>query len=145
MGYLGHSCGKPQMDMFLGPLVEDLAQLHVYRRGIEITMESTALTTKIMMIVTTIYLQARAYVIQMTQHNGEYGCLFCLEAGEVVKSGKGNYRSYPYREVNPEPRTINNIQADACKATTSEKRIYGINFVSVLSCLSYFDMTKNGN
>jgi hypothetical protein len=74
-----------------------------------------------MMIVTTIYLQARAYVMQMTQHNGEYGCLFCLEAGEVVKSGKGNYRSYPYREVNPEPRTINNIQADACKATTSEK------------------------
>jgi hypothetical protein len=61
MGYLGQSCGKPQMDMFLGPLVEDLAQLHVYRRGIEITMESTTLTTKIMMIVTTIYLQARSF------------------------------------------------------------------------------------
>ena len=74
-----------------------------------------------MMIVATMDLAARAYVLQMTQHNGEYGSQFSLEAGEVVKSGKGNYRSYPYREVNSEPRTINNIQADARKATASEK------------------------
>ena len=65
-----------------------------------------------MMIVATMDLQARAYVLQMTQHNGEYGCLFCLEADEVVKSGKANCRSYPYREVKPEPITIINIQAD---------------------------------
>jgi hypothetical protein len=27
-------------------------------------------------------LAARAYVLQMTQHNGEYGSQFSLEAGE---------------------------------------------------------------
>ena len=112
-------CGKPQMNMFLRPLVEDL--VHLYQRGVEIIIESTVFTTKAMMIVATMDLQARAYILQMTQHNGEYGCLFCLEAGEVVRSGKGNCRSYPYREVDPEPRTINNIQADARKATASEK------------------------
>ena len=134
-------CGKPQMNMFLRPLVEDL--VHLYQRGVEINIESNVFTTKAMMIVATMDLQARAYVLQMTQHNGEYGCLFCLEAGEVVRSGKGNCRSYPYREVDPEPRTINNIQADACEATASGKRVHGMNYVSVLSCLPYFDMTKN--
>jgi hypothetical protein len=62
---------------------------------LQLTFESTALTTKAMMIVATMDLAARAYVLQMTQHNGEYGSQFSLEAGEVVKSGKGNYRSYP--------------------------------------------------
>lgn len=120
------------MNMFLRSLVEDLVQL--YQRGFESNIESTALTTKAIMIAATMDLQARAYVLQMTQHKGEYGCLFCLEAGEVVKSGKGNCRSYLYREVKPEPWIINNIQADACEATASGKTVHGINSVSAFSC-----------
>ena len=49
-------CGKPQMNMFLKPLVEDL--VHLYQRGVDINIESTVFTTKAMMIVATMDLQA---------------------------------------------------------------------------------------
>ncbi|VDI25225.1 Hypothetical predicted protein [Mytilus galloprovincialis] len=134
-------CGKPQMNMFLRPLVEDLSQL--FQRGIEVNIQQTEIRTRAMMIVATMDLQARAYVLQMTQHNGEHGCLYCLEPGKVVKSGKGNCRSYPYRDVDPEPRTKENIKSDAQEAIASGKRVHGINSESVLSCLPYFDVTTN--
>ena len=78
-------CGKPQMNMFLRPLVEDL--IHLYRTGMELCIDNILAVCRVMLIVATMDLQARAYVLQMTQHNGEYGCLYCLEPGVVVKSG----------------------------------------------------------
>ncbi|VDI09445.1 Hypothetical predicted protein [Mytilus galloprovincialis] len=134
-------CGKPQMNMFLRPLVEDLSQL--FQRGIVVNIQQTEIRTRAMMIVATMDLQARAYVLQMTQHNGKHGCLYCLEPGKVVKSGKANCRSYPYRDVDPEPRTKENIKSDAQEAIASGKRVHGINSESVLSCLPYFDVTTN--
>ena len=131
-------CGKPKMNMFLRPLVEDLVFL--YRDGIVHNREQIA--TKAMLVVATMDLQARAYVLQMTQHNGEYGCLYCLEPGKVVKSGKGNCRTYPYND-DQEPRSKMTLQADAREAITSGKRVHGVTSESVLSCLPYFDPTKN--
>jgi len=70
-------CGKPQMIMVLRPRVEDLVQL--YQTGVNINIESITLTTKAM-IVATKDLQARADVLQMTQHSGEYGCPVLLSS-----------------------------------------------------------------
>lgn len=71
-------CGKPQMIMVLRPRVEDLVQL--YQTGVNINIESITLTTIAMMIVATKDLQARAHVLQMTQHSGECGCPVLLSS-----------------------------------------------------------------
>ena len=66
--------------MVLRPRVEDLVQLYQTGVNININIESITLTTKAMMIVVTKDLQARAYVLQMTQHSGECGCPVLLSS-----------------------------------------------------------------
>ena len=46
----------------------------------------------------------------MTQHNGECGCVFCEQPGEVVKKGKGNCRVYLYNETQAPKRTNESIE-----------------------------------
>lgn len=42
-------------------------------------------------------LQGKAYLLNMTQHNGESGCVTCEETGFVAAQGKGHTSCYPYR------------------------------------------------
>ena len=70
--------GKPKMKMFLTPQVNDL--LDLYQNGISLICPETQLQviTKAMLIKAPMDLQARAYVVMMTHHNGENACLYCM-------------------------------------------------------------------
>lgn len=86
--------GKPKMCMFLQQLVLDL--IHLYNVGFTFTVNGHSINSKAMLIVATMDLQARSYVLNMTQHNGVNGCLYCKEPGVVVPCGKGTCRSYTF-------------------------------------------------
>jgi len=81
-------------------------------------------------------LQGKAYLLNMTQHNGENGCLTCEEPGCVVKQGKGHTRCYPYRppsEAAPK-RTNNSFLTNAAQAHQSKKRV-SIYIVHCIFCI----------
>ena len=72
--------GKPMMTAFLKELIKDLSIL--YTEGLTFSVGNTEITSRVMLIVATMDLQARAAVLKMTQHNGEFACVYCLEKGK---------------------------------------------------------------
>lgn len=84
--------GKPNMTMFLTPLVQDLNSL--YSNGMKLNISGHKLLIKAKLVLVTMDLQARAWVLHMTQHNGRSPCNFCVRPGEVVASGKGHTRAF---------------------------------------------------
>ena len=134
-------CGKPHMTTFLKPLVEDLQRLH--SAGIEIETDSKTFNCRAMLIVATMDLQARSAVLNMTRHNGEYSCVYCMDQGKVVSSGKGHCRVFPY-EGNPLVlRTSEAIQRDGKQAQQSRKKVNGFIGESVFNYLPYFSLNNN--
>ena len=69
--------GKPMMTVFLKELIKDLSIL--YTEGFTFSVGNTEITSRVMLIVATMDLQARAAVLKMTQHNGEFACVYCHE------------------------------------------------------------------
>lgn len=132
--------GKPKMCMLLRHLVLDL--LILYNYGVTFTVEGQTITSKAMLVVATMDLQARSYVLNMTQHNGVNGCLYCKEPGVVVSSGKGTCRSYPYNKT-PVMRSESDARNSAKAARISGQRVEGFFGENVLMYLPYFCMTTN--
>ena len=89
-------------------------------KGVQIVLavEQSPITVKAAVILGSTDLQGKSYLLCMTQHNGESGCLTCEEPGIVVKQGKGHARCYPYRipeETSPK-RTTNSFLTNAVAA-----------------------------
>ena len=133
--------GKPKMNMFLRPLVTDSVDL--YENGISFSFDPTdsEVTIKAMLIIATMDLQARPYVLLITMHNGEYGCLFCMEKGKTVTSGKG--RAYLSQAQCAAARSDEELRKSSITARMSGKKSDGMLGQSVLWFLPYFSLTKN--
>lgn len=56
-----------------------------------------SICVKAAVIIGSTDLQGKAYLLDMTHHNGTNGCLTCEEPGLVVSQGKGHTRCYPYK------------------------------------------------
>jgi hypothetical protein len=132
--------GKPKMNMFLRPLVTDLLQL--YTDGVTIKTDIQSEVVKVMLLTATMDLPARAEVLHMTHHNGQYGCLYCLEPGHRVPSGDGNCQSYTYH-AEPVLRSHESVQFLARKSRDTGKRETGFTGESVLLYLPYFQPTRD--
>lgn len=91
--------GKPAMTVFLSELLKDLNDLYV--NGFSFKPEKTEVLCKAMLAVATMDLQARSAVLKMTQHNGQYACVYCIQKGEHVPSGKGFCKAFPYLKDTP--------------------------------------------
>ena len=133
--------GKPHMTTFLKPLIEDLQKL--YSTGIEIEIDCNTFTCKAMLVVATMDLQARSAVLNMTQHNGEYSCVYCMDQGQVVKSGKGHCRVFPYKDNHSTLRTSDEIKRDGKQAQQSRKKVNGFFGESVFNYLPNFSLNNN--
>ncbi|XP_052212666.1 uncharacterized protein LOC127831685 [Dreissena polymorpha] len=133
--------GKPNMTLFLKPLVSELN--HLYSNGFQMNVGTEEINCKAQLIVGTMDLQARAAVLHMTQHNGEYACVYCMHPGKVVKSGKGHCRSFPYTKEPLLYRTAERIQADGKKAQKDRKKVNGFTGESVLNYLPNFSLDNN--
>ena len=94
-------------------------------KGKDISTPAGVVCVKAAAILSSNDLQARAYLINQTQHNGEGGCSTCEETGMVVKQGKGNTRCYPYREEHERPILHSTYTILACghEAHISGRRV----------------------
>jgi len=64
--------------------------------GIDVLGSAGSVQVKAAVILSSDDLQAKAYLLNQTQHNGEAGCSTREETGCVVKQGKGSTRCYPF-------------------------------------------------
>ena len=90
----------------------------------------------------TLDLQAKAQVVDMSPHNGEFGCLTCEEPGEVTPQGKGYARVYPSRVNKPPTRTTEGVLENGLAALERGKPIKGIKGVSASHGMNWFDVVN---
>lgn len=93
--------------------------------GVDVSLSTGSISVKAAAILSSNDLQAKAYLMNQTQHNGESGCSTCEETGMVVKQGKGTTRCYPYREghAKPKKRTSETVMAYGLEAHMSGKKV----------------------
>lgn len=72
--------------MFLKPLVLDLHNL--YQIGLTFLVDGRTVSLRAMLILATMDLQARAYVLNMTQHNGLMDAYTVKNQGLLWQAGK---------------------------------------------------------
>lgn len=97
-----HDKRKPIMDMFLKPFSDELIDL--YNIGIECKPygSNDIINIKVHAILCSVDTVARPTIQNLIQFNGEFGCPYCLQKGEIL-DGPGNARVYC--KCNSENRT----------------------------------------
>ncbi len=133
--------GKPNMTIFLRYFVQDLQR--IYHEGVLLNLHGKNLLCKAKLVLATMDLQARASVFCMTQHNGQKPCIFCHEVGEIVKSGAGHCRSFPYHASPSVLRTDEDIQNCAKLAQETHRNVDGFLGDSVFNYLPGFSLANN--
>lgn len=129
---------KPMsMNGFLSPFVKDMTDL--FTNGIDVNSE----VWKVLTVIGTMDLPARAYVLNSTHHNGKFGCLFCKEEGISVKSGGGYCRSYTFRDEPAAMRCSRDIDDAVNEAVRTGKPCQGFLGKSVISYLPMYHLEKN--
>ncbi|KAH3894571.1 hypothetical protein DPMN_018728 [Dreissena polymorpha] len=130
---LWQGCGKPCFKTYLKPLVEELNVL--FTDGIQVNDVSV----KITLTCCTMDLQAKAQVMEMVQHNGEYGCVTCEDPGRMYKQGKGHCRGFPLNDSPLALRSPDTVLSNAEEAMNTNVSVKGIKSVSVLFGIQYLD------
>lgn len=132
--------GNPPFLQYLNAFGEEMCEL--YNNGITITKECKSLDIRLGIFLGVVDLQAKGYVLNMTMHNGEYGCSTCEEPGKSVKQGKGHARCYPHRERKHRfPfRNSDFIKYTVGPKATTEKRVKGICGISGLMSMPWFNI-----
>ena len=80
---------NPPFSLYMHAFGEEMCKL--YEEGFLVSPPgvSTPTTVRIGVFLATMDLQAKGYVLNMTMHNGKFGCCTCEEEGVRVKQGKG--------------------------------------------------------
>lgn len=90
---------KPPFFQYLSALGEILCRIHSDGVMFYPNDLKDPICSKLAVLIGCVDLQAKGYIVNMSMHNGEYGCITCEEPGVVTKQGKGHSRSYPYKEA----------------------------------------------
>lgn len=118
---------KPNMYCLLNPILESIVAIR--DKGILVQSHSHSvhyLRPKLIMAV--FDLPARAAATNMKQFNGEHGCLYCLDKGQIHNRA----RIYPPNDSHT-LRTNDNMRKMALEADATKKVKFGIKGSSVLS------------
>lgn len=99
--------GKPTFQTFFRPFIQDMISLKM--DGFALDIEGSTVNCKAILLAGTLDLQAKAMVMEMTHHNGEFGCLTCEMPGTVVAQGKGHARVFPFSNEPFATRTSNGM------------------------------------
>ena len=119
---------KPDMSLFLKPTIEKLN--HIMQNGIEANTPVGKKQVKAVVLTGIFDLPAKATIVNMKQFNGEYGCLYCMDPGEILH---GSVRIYPPNAPH-HPRTEQDVIESAAKAEVhgSSSADFGIKGHSIL-------------
>ena len=124
---LWHGPTKPDMEIVLQPILENISSLN--RDGIYVqNSKSQPVLLRPKLVMAVFDQPGRATATNTKQFNGEYGCFYCLDKGEVHNRA----RIYP-PDASHTLRTQEQMKAWASVAQTTGKPQYGVKGVSVLA------------
>ncbi|XP_039302129.1 uncharacterized protein LOC120357009 [Solenopsis invicta] len=129
---------KPDMNLFLSLIVEELTYMHEV--GITRNVEGEEeIRIRVHTIASPVDSVARPLLQNIKQYNGSFGCSFCLHKGIHVEVGRGMTRIYP--GCVKEPRTLRQHEVDCETAVQTGTIPHGVKGPSVLMLLPIFDIT----
>lgn len=133
---------KPNMNTVLTPFVDELNNLS--RSGFTWRDSgNNQITSRVTVTTFTCDSIQRCTVQNVKQFNGQYGCTWCLAAGEMVKvSENGFSRIYPFEEM-AELRNADDHRRSAEIALRRQKPHKGVKGPSVLMLLTNFCMINS--
>lgn len=132
--------GQPPYYQYMKIFGENMTEL--YDHGFEVDLQGTCRKrqVKFAIILCTVDLPAKCKILNMTQYNGQYGCITCEEPGKRALQGRGSTQCYPYR---PEGEQSSMRQSKTLKELAHEAsinaRIKGVIGPSGLSAMHWFD------
>ena len=133
---------KPPFSHYMCSFGEEMKKM--YFEGFEVNLPETngSINVHLGVFLATLDLQAKGYVLNMTMHNGLYGCITCEEPGETVKQGKGSARHYPYRPAHSKAkiRSSDDVKYDKGPKPNPSSRLKGITGMTGLAVMSWFDV-----
>lgn len=127
---------KPIVDCFLQPFVEEMNRLSTV--GLTWVDEGTTKHTRVFPGPCVLDTVARGMVMNMHQFNGERGCAWCEQTGEVVPKGKGHVRVYPVEPLKGKMRSDNSFRCHARQADQSGEPVAGVKGSTILFMLAFF-------
>lgn len=130
--------GKPNMNTYLQPFVEELNSLH--SNGFHCSMPDHTLV-KVHTLLSPVDSMARAPLQNLKTFRGAHGCAFCLHPGEEHAVGRGTTRLYP-GDVG-RLRTQEQHLADSLRAAQTNVAKNGVKGPSVLSTLKVFSIISS--
>lgn len=131
---------KPNMHLFVKPIIEELSVLH--EKGISRNVVGEPeVHIKVHTIVSPVDSVARSILQEIVQFNGHYGCSFCLHEGVQVPIGRGTTRVYPGDICMP--RTLPQHERDCEEALKNNISIRGVKGPSVFMLLPVFHVIKS--
>jgi len=135
---------KPPFFQYIAAFGDAVSKLHSDGISAQPPGLLTSVNVRLTVLLASVDLQAKAYVANMTMHNGDYGCITCEEKGLNVKQGKGYSHCYPYRPRRQKPpmRESDDLKYVKGVQATRKERIMGICGHSGLLALEYFDMVQ---
>lgn len=135
---------KPPFFQYIAAFGDAVSKLHSDGISAQPPGLSTTVNVRLTVLLASVDLQAKAYVANMTMHNGDYGCITCEERGLNVKQGKGFSHYYPYRPTGQKPpmRESDDLKYVKGVQASRKERIMGICGHSGLLALEYFDMIQ---
>jgi len=136
--------GKPNMDCFLEPVVNELVNLHD-KKLVWTTKAGTEMETAVHFDLVICDSVAWPALQKMKQFNGKFGCSFCMHEGVLVSKGQGTVRTYPSGDCLPELRTHEQTIEFASRAESTDIAVHGVKGLSTLCLLPDFDIIKGFN
>jgi len=141
---LWSGAGKPKMECFLTPIVDELATLNKNKLTWQ-TKQGTTFETTVILDLLVCDSVARPPLQNFKQFNGEFGCSFCLHKGVPLPKGQGFVRTYP-SEVQPsQPRTHMQTLQFASEAEDKGLVVSGVKGFSLLYAVPSFDVISGFN
>ena len=118
---------KPNMNCLLQPILQSISHLE---KGIVVqeTSSSQPITLRAKLVMGIFDLPARAAATNMKQFNGEYGCFYCVDKGEMYNRA----RIYPPNDQH-NVRSHEQMMKWASEAEREQIAKYGVKGFSVLS------------
>ena len=93
---------KPNMQLFLKPLVKELSRLETSGIKVSSPLYPQPFVSRVILLAGTCDLPAKCLVLNSVQFNGYYGCSKCLQPGITWNtSARGHVHVYPYDVSDP--------------------------------------------
>ena len=145
LGGLWFGESKPNMSIFLQPLMKTLSKLELQGTVVKAFGIVNTFISRVILLAGTCDLPAKSLVLNFKQFNGFNGCAKCLQPGETYKLGpRSHTHVYPFQENNPSGplRTREGIMKDVQEVLRTGKCKNGVLGTSCIGSLKYFDMAK---